>query len=865
MNQNYPFQTYPTKIAEPHIRVEKSDTPAERHKALLDLGESLLLYILGVLFGEYKGSGRIDKKIEADFYLSSKSKASLGIYVKYLRDHLIRVVDNSILQDKFTTPYPKTGELGLVWFTLKNLIKKKGVSGDFSGAVVNEIGDNPQFPERLLTSSNRPKKNPGGFFDIFVTIRNVHAHPGEWPLGDDYFEFINPYLHSALTEIILDLELLKDYRSLVVKNINDEKKQGTFEVEMTSVPSDIRLNLGREQLSMVTTDMRYLFDADDQLLFKFYYNSIPQLNPEVAKEIIDREKAKAMEPHMVEMIENKLADDGKIDDMEYLILRDTAKTSSISLERLFQLIEKVKNQLKVKGTVGTPDDKGDIFIELKDDDTSFSFNPWWLHYLSMVPKIDKNTVKKEQANEKKIEKQIQTLKKSKKSLPVSKRLENAKKNLKNKKGQKSKQLKSLNARIQKKREMRKKAKAPERKRALLAEIEEIKIKADEKREYFDSQINELSETVERINEEKGEKANEIDEKILILRTELDEYSKFTQWGMHKNLWQEINQYVEFLLEKNLNAGISDKTEEDEEPQSLWINTPNQWQIGALSYTYWAKIYREEAPLGMTYNVGYAISSRFKWLPKNIDDSLKDTVKKPSSIIWTTQDDQWAAKIDLDGSLGRKKAELNRNLLKDYESELLNLGANVRCKPSDMEEIIDWDKDTYFMPLEKFLKVKNEYTVESLYSRLWPVDAYYDNGKILVDAISKYEKEMVTMLQLFSNVVVQLNDYALENGINQETIDERFDQFNRHKDEMFKEFEKKYPVGTLFRPTKEEDKSWREFAAKELGLSDYLYDMIASNFRFSSGYNARKYLKEQRDKHKPDTKEYLEWNQKIKEL
>jgi hypothetical protein len=565
------------------------------------------------------------------------------------------------------------------------------------------------------------------------------------------------------------------------------------------------------------------------------------------------------------MIENKLADDGKIDDMEYLILRDTAKTSSISLERLFQLIEKVKNQLKVKGTVGTPDDKGDIFIELKDDDTSFSFNPWWLHYLSMVPKIDKNTVSKEQANEKKIEKKIQTLKKSKKSLPVSKRLDNAKKNLKNKKVQKSKQLKSINAQIQKKREMRKNAKDPERKRALLADIEEIKIKADEKREYFDSQINELSETVERINEEKGEKANEIDEKILILRTELDEYSKFTQWGMHKNLWQEINQYVEFLLEKNLNAGISDKTEEDEEPQSLWINTPNQWQIGALSYTYWAKIYREEAPLGMTYNVGYAISSRFKWLPKNIDDSLKDTVKKPSSIIWTTQDDQWAAKIDLDGSLGRKKAELNRNLLKDYESELLNLGANVRCKPSDMEEIIDWDKDTYFMPLEKFLKVKNEYTVESLYSRLWPVDAYYDNGKILVDAISKYEKEMVTMLQLFSNVVVQLNDYALENGINQETIDERFDQFNRHKDEMFKEFEKKYPVGTLFRPTKEEDKSWREFAAKELGLSDYLYDMIASNFRFSSGYNARKYLKEQRDKHKPDTKEYLEWNQKIKEL
>ena len=54
-------------------------------------------------------------------------------------------------------------------------------------------------------------------------------------------------------------------------------------------------------------------------------------------------------------------------------------------------------------------------------------------------------------------------------------------------------------------------------------------------------------TVDRIDEEKGEKANEIDSKILSLDTQLDEYSRFTQWGMHKNLWQEINQYVDLSL------------------------------------------------------------------------------------------------------------------------------------------------------------------------------------------------------------------------------------------------------------------------------------------------------------------------------
>ena len=241
------------------------------------------------------------------------------------------------------------------------------------------------------------------------------------------------------------------------------------------------------------------------------------------------------------------------------------------------------------------------------------------------------------------------LKKSKKSLPVSKRLDNAKKNLKNKKVQKSKQLKSLNARIQKKREMRKKAKAPERKRALLAEIEEIKIKADEKREYFDSQINDLSMAVERIDEEKGEKANEIDSKISNLTTQLDEYSRFTQWGMHKNLWQEINQYVDHLLDVNLNGETPSTPEGGEEEEvPKWVNSQNQWQIGNLTHYYWAKIHRTESPLGKVYHVGYCIANEFPYFPKNIDDSLLEVAKKPSSVLWTTQDDKLEAKIDLDG-------------------------------------------------------------------------------------------------------------------------------------------------------------------------------------------------------------------------
>ena len=863
------FKEYPKDIVQPLNEYEKANDEGAMHKSLLDLGESLLTYIVGVMFGEYKRSGNVSEILETEFYKYSSRKPSFGVFLSFMRI-LSKEMDKTILTDKFekSKKYESASEFIFEFDLLKQVVNE-GADEGFSDKL-----------ESLRKGRSAGQKGLMEFFDTFIMIRNTYAHPEDkagpkdnkrkWPLTEEYYENINPHMHRALAEIIEDLEILKSYKPILAKKLDDQGKKGKFEVEIGIKGSELELKLSNEDLRFVSSDVRYLLDPNEKLFVKFYYSKIPQLNPEVAKKIIDKEKAKAMEPHMIEMIDSKLVDDGKIDDMEYLILRDTAKTSSISIEHLFKLIEKSKNKLQIKASVGTPDNKGDIFVEAKDEDNKFIFNPWWLHYFSMIPKIDKNTVKTEQANEKKAESQIKKLKDSKKVLPVSKRLENAKKNLKNKKAQKSKQLKSINAQIQKKRATRKKIKDPERKRELLANIEEMKSKGEEKKEDFDLQIVELLETIERIEIEKADKTNEIDEKILTLSNDLEEYSKFTQWGMHKNLWNEINQYVDHLLEVNLNDDVTiiNEVEDDEDDERVpdWVNTQNQWQIGNLAYYYWAKIHRSEAPLGMTWHVGYCLAKKFPFLPKNIDESLIETSKKPASILWTTQDDQWAAKIDIDGAIGRKKAELNQNLLKDYESELLELGTNVRCTPKGAEGT---DEDQHFMPAEKFLTLQDEYNLESLYSRLWPVDSYYKNGKILTHVISQYEKEMVTMLQLFSNVVIQLNEYALENGINQETIVERNDQFNRLKDIMFKEYEKDFPVGTLFRPSKAQNNNWREFATKELGLTgtrgDRLYDMISSNFRFGSGYATRKYLREQRDKFKPDSNEYKKWDKKIKEL
>lgn len=42
--------------------------PALRHKKLVDISETLLIYLVGILFGEYKKAGSPIEEIEAEFY-----------------------------------------------------------------------------------------------------------------------------------------------------------------------------------------------------------------------------------------------------------------------------------------------------------------------------------------------------------------------------------------------------------------------------------------------------------------------------------------------------------------------------------------------------------------------------------------------------------------------------------------------------------------------------------------------------------------------------------------------------------------------------------------------------------------------------
>ena len=130
----------------------------------------------------------------------------------------------------------------------------------------------------------------------------------------------------------------------------------------------------------------------------------------------------------------------------------------------------------------------------------------------MVGKVDPKIIKQEKTKEKQLQDIIKKLKQQKKSLPINKRIENAKKNLKKKKEQKATQLKKMRERVASKRDMRKKATKPERKATLLDEINSLMGDIETKREMFDVQIEELVEKLNIIEEEKS------DSKISMIRS-----------------------------------------------------------------------------------------------------------------------------------------------------------------------------------------------------------------------------------------------------------------------------------------------------------------------------------------------------------
>ena len=132
-----------------------------------------------------------------------------------------------------------------------------------------------------------------------------------------------------------------------------------------------------EDLDFVNTDVRYLLDQDT-LFSKFYQAEVPQVNPSVAKQIIQK-KSEDDGTRPARHDTAKLEDE-VIDQLEYMVLKDT---QVLSFQRKDQTTDwKDQTGKKAQGK----------FTRVKKNNANPILNPYWLvHFSNLIdPIVEQN-------------------------------------------------------------------------------------------------------------------------------------------------------------------------------------------------------------------------------------------------------------------------------------------------------------------------------------------------------------------------------------------------------------------------------------------------------------------------------------------
>jgi hypothetical protein len=821
----------PDYLYEPLQAAENAqENDAERHKKLLDLGESILHYISGILLGEYKRSGEVNLKIESDFYKHSKRMPSLGVFNGFVR-LLIQEQRSSILMEKFDKDviYEHSANLVFHYKLLKAVIDAGADSG---------------FDEKIKPLLKQRTVNSVGlleFFDFFVQIRNTYAHPEEkagpnhnkrkWPLTDEYFNFMNDKLDAAFQEILEIMEVLVNYPCGTTAEIFDEQKQAKLMIDQRPKKVELTVNLTNEQLKTMSLNEQYLLDGNGSIYSQLFYHKIPALNPEIAQEVMAKEKKALMLPHLKQLIRDKLSDDNRIDAIEYMVLWDTARLNFFTESELFDEINKIRKELKIDADVGTPENKGSLFIEKHEGVKRLSFSPYWLKHFLWVQKISITDQQKEKEEvTRKYDTKINKLEEAIKNFPGADKI----KSIEFKMSELSGKLKNLrtekrnipsiyNPKI-------KSVKTIDNKDKLIQERVAREQRLDTSIEAETQKLEEQKakhETLKRtqIEQQSGLKAQR---EVLIQQKEA-EYAS-TTWGIHSDMWKEFDQYVDGLLQENLNN--EETSDDDEDKGQLWVNSPNKYQMGNLTHKYWAKIYQSNAPLGIMRHIGLYIGNSFEYVPKNIpEQKVKDSLKDINIVLWTSADDKLVNRIESSREIFIKYSELCQAMVNNNAADLLKLGLNVKCGD---ETIIGSDKTDQFVTLSYYLEnLKDTHQIFQLYSRIYTLTDLYKGGQIDLAAVADMENEIQALLSLFANILNEINDYAISIGLNQAESRKREEQFQRYKKIMFKKFDES--VTSLgFNPQKEQIEEWKRYAKEELGLSGYSFDEIYNSYKWKSG-------------------------------
>jgi hypothetical protein len=829
------LENFPYLIQERYNAVEEAaENPAERHKKLLDLCETLLLYICGILFGEYKKSGKVNITIETDLYKHSKRIPTLGVFQSFNRE-LLKVLEASILIDKFDNKifYERVANVAFSFEILKQVVDE---------------GADEKFKEQtnpLRKGKTVKKIGLMKFFDFFIEIRNINAHPEEragkaglkrrWPLNHEYFQYLNDDFEDALEEIMQSLDALSNYRFAVAEDIFDEKSQVRFLIESGMNKSRIDLILPKEQIQNISLDERYLIDESNKIYSRLYYHSIPDVNSEVANEVVAKEKANLILPHLKQLIHDKLLDDQKIDALEYMVLWDTARIASFTELQLFDLIDKVRKEMNISSEVGTPDKKGSLFIEKHEEIKRLSFNPYWLKHFLWLQKISLDYQKEEKEVDKKFDSKIDSIKIDLKNLPGNDKIIKAEESIRSIKG-KLKEIKSRQRGIPASfREKLKSTQSEERKNALNEEKTALEERLQLQIDKHEQEKQELQARIEELKNKQADRKDELIKKLERLKENKEAEKSVTTWGIQDSFWKEINQYVDGLLNENLN---NEEGIDQEEAEKLWVTEPNSWQIGNLTHYYWGKIYPVNAPLKKIRHIGLWIGKNFKWVPSNIPEShLKERINQINIVLWTSVDDKLASKIESNESIFARYSELCQDMVNSNYSTLLKLGLNVKCVDKTIwENSSGGDKEDLFVSLEYYLtNLADTHQIKQLYSRVYTIFDFYENGQVKLEAITQMENEIQALLSLFSNIILELNDYAISTGMNKEEIKRREEQFVRYQKLLNAKFEKAV-LGEGFKPTNEMIIEWKKYAFDTLGINHYSFDYILNSFRWKKNEN-----------------------------
>ena len=376
-------ENLPFSIITPFLAFQKSSNELEKHKVSLDLGEALLTYLTGILFGEYKMYWEPNEALEEGLYQHSKRMLSFGVYLSFLRN-LSKLGEKSIIHSLFNEKqYPASSDFIFHWELLKQRINE-GCDRNFECEV-----------DKLKKGRNVAKKGLIDFFSSFVEIRNLFAHPNhkaknprrDWPMNNEYYSFINTRINSVLEEIILNMNVLSKYVPALLENIDESAKVANFSAETLDKREGIKQTLTEEDSSFLAPGNRYLMDRGHKAYVKVYNNEIPALNSVISEKIVSQVKAREGEKIVFEFIHDKL-EDHIIDEVELMVLKETAKSYFITEERLYVMIDKVKDE---KGL------EGDIFRKKEVDSNISLASPWWLIRLSSIQHFGRSNAIKEKS------------------------------------------------------------------------------------------------------------------------------------------------------------------------------------------------------------------------------------------------------------------------------------------------------------------------------------------------------------------------------------------------------------------------------------------------------------------------------------